>query len=115
MAKLNLSKHPAAQDMVKIIMKEKGLSAEESLDFSITQDTYNQILNTGWASIALDLWGHGDPDREWEVLDKPIIDIEFDKHKQDLINEIVEKEKVSVVKAVSYCLIFAMQSLGYHI
>ena len=50
------------------------------------------------------LWGHDDPEREWKVLDEPIIKIEFDKPSQNLINDIMEKEEVDFETTVSYFL-----------
>jgi len=115
MTKLDLSDRPEMQDIIKIIMERKGLSEVESIAFSINRDISDRILTTGWASIALPLWGHGDPKREWEMLDKPIIEIEFDELKQSLINEIIEKENINIETAISYCLLFTVESLGYHI
>jgi len=115
MVKLDFSKKLAAQDMIKIVMKEKGLSVKEAIDFSINHEIYQSILKAGYASIALDLWGHGGPVRKWEKPDNPVIEIEFDKLKERLVDEIAEKEEVDTVTAISYFLLFTMASLGYHI
>ena len=115
MTTINLTKHPAAQDMVQIVMDTKGLSASEAVAYSVNRNIYDRIVATGWASIALDLWGHGDPDREWKKLADPRIKIEFDEESQTLINEIMKKEDVKLETAVSFFLIFTMDSLGYHI
>ena len=97
------------------MMDAKGLSATEAIAFSVNCDIYDRILRTGWASIALGLWGHGDPDRKWKKLDEPHIKIEFDELSQHLINDVMKKEDVKLETAVSYFLIFTMESLDYHI
>lgn len=115
MSNINFSEHLDAQDMIKIIMKDKGLSAEDAVKFSVNKTIYQRIRKTGYASIALDLWGHDDPEREWNVLDAPIIDVEFDKLSKNLIDDIMEKEKVNFEIAIAYFLLFTMEALGYHI
>ena len=115
MMKLNFSKHLAAQDMVTIIMKAKGLAVKEAIEFAINRDIFDRILKAGYASIALELWGHGGPNRRWERLNEPLIEIELDESRQSLIDEIIKTEKVDVETAVAYFLLFTMESLGYHI
>lgn len=113
--KLNLKNNLAAQDMIRIVMKEKGLSAREAIEFSVNREIHQRIIKAGYASIALDLWGHDDPEREWDVLDEPIIELEFDKLKENLVQAIAEKENIDIETAVCYFLIFTMDFLGYHI
>lgn len=113
--KLNFKKHKAAQDMITLIEKDKCLSASDAIKFSINQDIHDKILNAGWASIALGLWGHGDPDREWNKMDNPSIEVEIEEDKLKLVDDIAQKEKVDIVTAVSYFLLFTMDALGYHI
>lgn len=113
--KLNFKNHKAAQDMITLIEKDKSLSASDAIKFSINQDIHDKILNTGWASIALGLWGHDDPDREWNKMKNPYIEVEIEENKLKLVNDIAKKEKVDIVTAVSYFLIFTMDSLHYHI
>jgi len=115
MIKLNLNNNLAAQDMIRIVMKEKGLSAKEAIEFSVNREMHQKIVKEGYASIALDLWGHDDPDREWDVLEEPIVEIELDKLKENLIEDISEKEKVDTETAICYFLIFTMDFMGYHI
>jgi hypothetical protein len=115
MTKLDFSKHLAAQDMMKIVMKKKGLTEQESIKISVNREMYQQIIDKGYASIALSLWGHGGPNRKWETLNEPIVEIEFDEFAQRLLNEIMEKEETDIETAVSYFLLFTMQALGYHI
>lgn len=115
MATINFKGNTAAQDMVRIVMAEKGLSAEEAILFSINRDIYQCILNAGYASIALGLWGHDDPERKWKTLKAKCVEIEFDKLRQNLIDDLMKKEKVDFETAISYFLLFTMDSLGYHI
>ena len=115
MTQLDFSNNHAAQDMIRIVMREKGLSSKEAIEFSVNQEMHQKIVKEGYASIALDLWGHDDPEREWDVLDEPIIEIEFDKLRKQFIDDISEKEGVDIETAVCYFLIFTMDFLGYHI
>jgi len=115
MIKLNLENNFAAQDMIKIVMKEKGLSPKEVIEFSINPEIHQIILKEGYADIALECWGHANPWREWELLDEPIIELEFDKPRERLIEDIAKKQKVDTETAICYFLIFTMEFLGYHI
>lgn len=113
--KLNFKKNPAAQDMITIIQKDKCLSAPDAIKFSINKDIYSKILSTGWASIALGLWGHDDPEREWNRMDNPYFEVEIEESKQKLVYDIARKEEVDIETAICYFLIFTMDALGYHI
>jgi hypothetical protein len=115
MTKLDLTKRLDMQDMLQIVMNKKGLSAREALEYSINEAIYNRVLDTGYASIALDLWGHGDPEREWLKLDNPRISIEFDESRQSLIDRIGVEEKVNTKTSIAYFLLYTMEALGYHI
>ena len=110
-----LEQHPAAQDMIQIIVKEKNLSATEAINFAISKDSCNKILNTGWRDIAVDLWGHADPERKWSMLNNPVIQTELDEEKFSLLNHIKKELGVNSEIALSYFLIFTMELLGYHI
>lgn len=112
---LDLRNNAAAQDMVRIIMREKSLSAKDAIDFAINREMHQEILRAGYASIALDLWGHDDPERKWDTLDEPILDIEFDNLRKRLIEDISERQGVDIETAICYFLIFTMDFLGYHI
>ena len=113
--KLNFKKQEAAQDMIKLIEKEKELSVAEAINFSINLEICNRILKTGWGSIALPIWGHGDPDLEWSLLDNPCVEIEISEDKAQLISKIESKEGVDTETAIAYFLLFTMEALGYHI
>ena len=104
-----------AQDMLKQIMKSKNLTAEKAILSSITQKNCVTILSTGWAGIAVSLWGHDDPDREFERLDNPIVEIKLSKDKIRLLEIVMEKEDVALEEAILYFMIFTLESLGYHI
>ena len=115
MEQINLKGNTAAQDMVRIVMASKELSVEDAILFSVNQDIYQRILSTGWASIALPLWGHDDPERKRQALKDKCIEMEFDSQRQRLIEDIMEKEEVDFETALSYFLLFTMDALGYHI
>lgn len=104
-----------AQDMLKKIMKGKNLSPEKAILSSITQKNCVSILSTGWAGIAVSLWGHADPDDEREELENPLIEVKLNKDKAHLLEIVMEKENVSVSEAILYFMIFTLDSLGYHI
>ena len=112
---IDFSDDTNAQDMLKQIMKSKNLTAEKAILSSITQKNCVTILSTGWAGIAVSLWGHAEPDREFEQLDNPIVEIKLSKDKTRLLEIVMEKENVALEDAILYFLIFALESLGYHI
>ena len=113
--KLNFSKYKEAQDMIRLIEKVKEIPAEQAIDFSINQRNCSRIIDTGWASIALSLWGHDDPERKRLLLEDPCIVVELSDEKIELITKVKAKEGVNQEIAVSYFLLFTMESLGYHI
>lgn len=115
MLNIDLSRYLSSQDMVRIIMRDKNLSVEDALDYAINKTIYKNIINAGYASIALDLWGHDDPEREWDVLENSLIEVDFDKLKKSLIDDLMKKEDVDLETAISYFLLFTMEALGYHI
>ena len=84
-----------AQDMLSKIMKKKNLTPDKALLSTITQKNCVTILATGWAGMAVSLWGHADPDGEREKLEDPIVKIKLSKDKERLISIVMEKENVS--------------------
>ena len=96
-------------------------SPEGSVFFleGLAESRFTQLLRQTagllWESIAFDLWGHDNPEREWDKLDNPIIEVDLDKLSTRLVEDIMEKEDVSAELAVCYFLIFTMDYLGYHI
>ncbi len=115
MLELNFTNHEIAQDMIRLIQKEKGLTESQCISLAVNSKTCKQIIDTGWASIALSMWGHDNPEREWLLLDNPIVDVELENDKEQLIEKISSKENVDIETAVSYFLLFTMEALGYHI
>ncbi len=113
--KLNFTDHKEAQDMINLIQKEKDLSVAEAIDFAVNLKTFNQIVKTGWGSIALGLWGHADSEREWLMLDDPYVEVDFKEEKNNLIKKVASQEKIDTETVVSYFLLFTMEILGYHI
>ena len=101
--------------MIRIIMREEDLSAKDAVTFAVNRDMHQKILDAGYASIALDLWGHDNPERVWDTLSNPVVDLELDKLQERLIKDISEKEDVDYETAICYFLIFTMDYLGYHI
>ena len=104
-----------AQDMLRQIMKSKNLTPDKAILSSITQKNCVTILSTGWAGIAVSLWGHDDPYREFEQLDNPIVEIKLSKDKIRLLEIVMEKENVTLEGAILFFMIFTLESLGYHI
>ncbi len=103
------------QDMLKKIMREKNLSAEKAITSSITQKNCIRIIETDYADVALQMWGHADPYAEKEKLDNTIVEFKLSKDKERLVNLIMEKEDVSFDQAILYFMLFTLESLGYHI
>ena len=112
---IDFSKETDAQDMLSKIMKKKNLTPEKALLSTITQKNCVTILATGWAGMAVSLWGHDDPNEEREKLEDPIVKIKLSKDKERLISIVMEKENVSFGEALLYFMIFTLESLGYHI
>ena len=104
-----------AQDMLSTIMQEKNLTPEKAILSSITQKNCIALLSTGWADMAVSLWGHDDPYKENKTIDNPRVEIKLTKDKLRLLEIVMEKERVPMERAVLYFMIFALQSLGYHI
>lgn len=114
-AVIDFSDDMKAQDMIVKIMREKGLTPEKAILSSITQKNCVNILATEWASIAVSLWGHADPDVKFEELDNPIIEFKLSKDKERLIGIVMGKEQISFKDAILEFVIFTLESLGYHI
>ena len=113
--KMNFKNHKEVQDMISLVVKEQGVTASEAIDSSINQQMYQRLLETGWGSIALPLWGHDDPERQWIELDKPSLEVELSYEKIKLINDVKMKEEVDMETAIGYFLLFRMEMMGYHI
>lgn len=112
---IDLTEEEAMQDMITLIMRRKNITAVEAVSLSINQQNYKNIVQTGWASIAVSMWGHDDYDREWFELDENVFEIELDDTQSKYLADICKKEKTDTVTAISYFLIFTMDELGYHI
>lgn len=113
--KFNFKEAVDPQDMLKKIMREKNLSADKAITSSITQKNCIRIIETGYASVALQMWGHADPEEEKEKLDDPIVEFKLSKEKERLVGLIMEKEQVPLHIAILYFMLFALEALGYHI
>lgn len=104
-----------AQDMLSKIMKKKKLTKGEAILSCITKENCFSILSTGWAGIAVSLWGHDDPDAERQKINNPKVNITLDKYKACLLVMVMKKEKITLSTAIQYFMIFTLESLGYHI
>ncbi len=113
--KVNFRYNIDAQDMLTKIMHATNLSPEKALLSTITQKNFERILSTGWAGIAVSLWGHDNPDAEREGLDNPTIEFQLSKDQARLLQTVMEKERIPFREAILYFMIFTMESLGYHI
>lgn len=112
---LDFSEDIDAQDMLSKIMKHKNTTPDKAVLSTITHKNCVTILTTGLASMAVSLWGHGDPDREREELENPKVEIKLSKEKARLLAIVMEAEKVSYTEAILYYMIFTLEALGYHI
>ena len=112
---INYADDEIAQDMICTIMKEKNLTPAKAVLSSITQKNCVTILSTGWAGMAVSLWGHDNPDREWQTLESPVVELKLSKDKERLVAIVMEKEKISLPEALQYFMIFSLKALGYHI
>ena len=112
---INYADDEIAQDMICTIMKETNLTPEKAILSSITQKNCVTILSTGWAGMAVSLWGHDNPDRDWQTLENPVVEFKLSKDKERLVAIVMEKEKISLPDALLYFMIFTLSSLGYHI
>ena len=103
--KLDFTQHEAAQDMIRLIMRDKKLPADAAIRFAVNPQIHQKILKEGY----------GDPERKWLQLSPPAVDVLFDADALHLINDICAKEHVNDVGAICQFLIFTMDALGYHI
>ncbi len=113
--KLDFTNNATAQDMISIIMRDKCLSAEAAISFAITREMHQKILKKGYASIALGVWNHDDPEEQWGTLANPIFEVDLNKLQGRLVEDIAERYRVNEQTAVCYFLILVMDELGYHI
>lgn len=104
-----------AQDMLITIMKDKRLTDTKALLSSINRKNLLDILSSGWAEVAVSLWGHDDPYKNFNKLNNPKIKVKLSLEKTNLLQIVMEKEKVSLTTAILYFMIFDLQSLGHHI
>lgn len=113
--KLDFTQHEAAQDMIRLIMRDKKLPADAAIRFAVNPQIHQKILKEGYGDFAYIQWGHADPERKWLQLSPSAVDVLFDADALHLINDICAKEHVDDVGAICQFLIFTMDALGYHI
>ena len=80
--KLDFQNQANAQDMLCKLMREKNINAEKAILSSINKNNCINILSTGWANIALGLWGHDNPYAEKEKLENAVVEIKLAKRKR---------------------------------
>lgn len=112
--KLNFESEKEAQDMIRLIQTDKGLSVSSAIEFAVGSQVHQSNISTGWLSIALSIWGYDNPERKWLSLENSLVIVDMEEDKFKLVQDI-SKKKVSVERAVAYFLLLTMKSLGYHI
>jgi len=114
--RFDLTKDGVAQDMVAFLMKEKGCSAEKAVQNSINAKMFVRVSEVGdAASFALSIWGHDDPEREYQKLENPVLVVSLTEEKQRLLSLVKQQQNISTDEAISYFLLSTLESLGYHI
>ena len=101
--------------MIVNVMKEKNISSSKAITGSITSNNFINIVEAGYASIALPIWGHADPYSEKEKLDNPVITFKLTSRKMIMVEAIMKNEDVQFEEAVLYFVLFELSRLGYHI
>ena len=112
---VDFSKKAAAQDMLAIIMKKKGLSAQAALLSCISNENYHSIITSGWANMAYSHWGHADLDRDWLELENPVFYVSMSEEQEKNLFAVCYAENVRIDMALCFFLVFEMQKIGYHI
>ena len=101
--------------MISLIMKEKGGTPSEIIESVINQKIYDRLAEAEWGPIALPLWGHADPEREWSVLENPHVEANLSDEWIKQLDAMAKEDESDVETAVSYFLIFTMEAMGYHV
>ena len=112
---LDFTNDGIGQDMILTIMKDKKMTAEEAIKSCITDANLLIAVKTGWASIAVSLWGHATPDKKFKNLDTPLIKVMLDGGEKSILDAMIGKEAHSYEEAVLQLMIFDLEKLGYHI
>ena len=96
-------------------MKHKQITSQEAIKSCITVANLVPAIKSGWASIAVSLWGHDDPDKVLQKLENPLIKVVLDEDKKNILDVMTGKEIHSYEEAVLQLMIFELAKLGYHI
>ena len=104
-----------AQDMIAKVMKKKNISPSKAIAGSVSSYNFIDIIEEGYASIALTLWGHDDPYSEKEELENPVVSFKLTSRKEKMVKDIMKEENVQFEEAVLYFVLFELSHLGYHI
>ncbi|MCL1975495.1 MAG: hypothetical protein FWG61_04955 [Firmicutes bacterium] len=92
--------------MIRIVMQEKNISLNEAISYSVNQNIYKRIIDTGWGEIALSLWGHGGPARRRKKISDPQIEIDLDESRLNAVYEIEKLYKIDAETAIYSIFIF---------
>lgn len=117
---IDARKRPAVQDMLGIIMNADKVDCPAAASSVVNKERYGDISETHWGVIALDLWGHGDPSREWNKLRAPVFEMPVTDEQVDLMAEVLrynieDTKRPLAVDALALFLVFEMRKRGYHI
>ena len=123
---IDLKNEYEAQDMISILLKKNNTTEEKVILSVINEKNFKRIVDEGWARLAVRNWFiHNNNDNmayidgnyaiSFTELKSPKIEIDFKPKQIDFLEAIMFHEKVKIEEAISYFLIFEMESLGYHI
>jgi len=112
---LDFTDDEIAQDMICTIMKDKKMKVEQAIKSCVTDENLLSVIKTGWASIAVSLWGHAESNKLFKKLDEPLIKVVLDSNEKAKLDAMIGKEIHSYEEAVLQLMIFDLESLGYHI
>ena len=112
--RIDFSGYDEAQDMIMRIAEEKSISPQESVECAIGSIPLKRVRE-GYAQIAIDIWGHDDPEREWEVLDDPVIVIELGANVFESILELSREKELYVQEVLTHYLVYLLEDMGHHI
>jgi hypothetical protein len=104
-----------AQDMLVLVQKKKNLTLSEAIDYALSPDNYRKVIKEKWSQIAIEMWDHGDPERVWNTLENPIVEMELDENKIKALKDVEQVEKVNLEMALTCFLVFTVEMLGYHV
>ena len=112
---VDFSNNITAQDMLIHIMRKTNLPPENALLWTLKKDIFINVIMTPWTDLAVSYWGHDDPNKKHEKLANPILKINLTYDQRQIIQSAMFLRKITFKKALTHFMIFALESLGYHI